>query len=74
MSFFDLEYYGNTTVILNMKNIYLNLGLIVASFVLSSFAFFLVNDPEGPNLLIVVVLAIIFFIVLRGGAKLIFKK
>jgi uncharacterized protein (DUF486 family) len=36
--------------------------LIIISFSISRFLFFLVNDPEGPNLLIVTVLAMIIFV------------
>ncbi len=36
--------------------------LFVVSFAISRFVFFLINDPEGPNLLIVTVLAMIIFV------------
>lgn len=36
--------------------------LLVISFAISRFVFFLVNDPEGPNLLIVTALAVIIFV------------
>jgi hypothetical protein len=57
-----------------MNKYILNILLVVVSFGLSRFAFYLVNDPEGPNLLIVTALAIVIFAVLRLGVKLIFKK
>jgi len=38
------------------------LVLLIISFTVSKFVFFLINDPEGPNLLIVSVLAIIIFL------------
>lgn len=37
------------------------IGLGVASIILSRLSFFLINDPEGPNLLIVAVWAAIIF-------------
>lgn len=45
------------------KNITL-LILLALSFAISRFVFFLVDDPEGPNLLIVTVLAMIIFVAL----------
>lgn len=36
--------------------------LLVISFAISRFVFFLINDPEGPNLLIVTALAVIIFV------------
>lgn len=36
--------------------------LLIVSFVISKLVFFLIDDPEGPNLLIVTVLAILIFI------------
>jgi hypothetical protein len=48
-----------------MNNITLNILLIVVSFGLSRLTFYLVNDPEGPNLLIVSILAVVIFAVLR---------
>lgn len=36
--------------------------LLILSFTISRFVFFLINDPEGPNLLIVTVLAMIIFV------------
>jgi|GEM_PF-2561309 len=35
--------------------------LLIASFIISRSAFFLIDDPEGPNLLIVTVLAVLIF-------------
>ncbi len=35
--------------------------LLIVSFVISRFVFFLIDDTEGPNLLIVTVLAMIIF-------------
>jgi len=57
-----------------MKKYGLNLILIIVSFALSRSAFFLINDPEGPNLLIVSVLALGIFSVLRLFLKLVAKK
>lgn len=36
--------------------------LLVISFTISRFVFFLIDDPEGPNLLIVTVLAMLIFV------------
>lgn len=36
--------------------------LLIISFAISRFVFFLINDPEGPNLLIVTVLAMLIFV------------
>lgn len=36
--------------------------LLIISFTVSRFVFFLVDDPEGPNLLIVTVLAMLIFV------------
>ncbi len=36
--------------------------LLIISFAVSRFVFFLVNDSEGPNLLIVTVLAMLIFV------------
>lgn len=36
--------------------------LLVISFALSRFVFFLIDDSEGPNLLIVTVLAMLIFV------------
>jgi hypothetical protein len=36
--------------------------LLILSFTISRFVFYLINDPEGPNLLIVTVLAMIIFV------------
>jgi len=45
----------------------------IASVVCSRAVFFFINDPEGPNLLVVMVLAVlIFFISL--GVYFLFKK
>jgi hypothetical protein len=40
------------------------LALGVVSLMLSRLVFFLINDPEGPNLLIVTVLAVVIFFVI----------
>jgi hypothetical protein len=47
--------------------------LAVASFICSRAVFFFIDDPEGPNLLIVFVLAGIIFLVVLGIIKIIFK-
>ncbi len=47
----------------------LNAALLGISFILSRLAFFLIDDPEGPNLLIVSVLALIIFSLLRLGVR-----
>jgi hypothetical protein len=44
--------------------------LLIISFAISRFVFFLINDPEGPNLLIVTVLAMLIFV----PASLIYLK
>jgi hypothetical protein len=36
--------------------------LLIISFAVSRLVFFLINDPEGPNLLVVTVLAMIIFV------------
>ena len=36
--------------------------LLIVSFVVSRLLFYLVDDPEGPNLLIVTVLAMLIFV------------
>jgi len=36
--------------------------LLIISFTISRFVFFLIDDPEGPNLLIVSALAMIIFV------------
>lgn len=36
--------------------------LLIVSFIISRLVFFLINDPEGPNLLIVTVLAMFIFV------------
>jgi hypothetical protein len=36
--------------------------LLIISFAVSRFVLFLINDPEGPNLLIVTVLAMLIFV------------
>lgn len=36
--------------------------LLIISFTISRFTFFLIDDPEGPNLLIVSVLAMLIFV------------
>jgi len=38
------------------------LVLLIISFAISRFVFFLINDSEGPNLLIVSVLAMLIFV------------
>lgn len=43
------------------QKILILLALLLLSFAISRFVFFLINDPEGPNLLIVTVLAMIIF-------------
>ncbi len=48
--------------------------LAVASLVISRGVFFFINDPEGPNLLVVVVLAAIIFCVLWGVYSLFSSK
>ena len=48
-----------------------SLILALASLVLSRTVFFFINDPEGPNLLIVVVLAAIIFAVVLGIYKIV---
>ena len=47
--------------------------LVLVSFALSRGVFFLINDPEGPNLLIVTVLATGFFLFFVG-LTYVFKK
>lgn len=54
------------------KNISL-LVLGVASVALSRIAFLFVNDPEGPNLLIVMALAAIIFAVLWAAYALVHR-
>jgi hypothetical protein len=41
--------------------------LLIISFAISRLVFFLVDDPEGPNLLIVTVLAMFMFVPLFLG-------
>lgn len=36
--------------------------LLIISFTISRFTFFLIDDPEGPNLLIVSVFAMLIFV------------
>lgn len=36
--------------------------ILIISFAISRLVFFLINDPEGPNLLIVTVLAMLIFV------------
>ena len=57
-----------------MNKLTLNLILVIVSFALSGLAFHLINDPEGPNLLIVTVLALVIFLILRIVVKLTVKK
>jgi hypothetical protein len=40
----------------------------------SKIVFFLINDPEGPNLLIVIGLAVIIFFVFLGVSRLLNNK
>ncbi len=54
------------------KNISLLL-LAIASLGLSRVTFTFINDPEGPNLLIVGVLAVIIFSVLLGAYTLVHR-
>jgi hypothetical protein len=58
----------------DMKKYILNLILIVVSLFLSRAAFYVLDDPEGPNLLIVVLLALVIFLVLRLIIKFLFRK
>jgi len=44
-----------------MRNVFVFILLIV-SFAISKLVFFLINDPEGPNLLIVTALAMLIFV------------
>lgn len=44
--------------------------LLIISFAISRFLFFLVDDPEGPNLLLVTALAVVIFM----PASLIYLK
>jgi hypothetical protein len=55
----------NTT---SNKTLLLILGIV--SLVLSRVTFMFINDPEGPNLLVVLGLAAIIFVVLVGLKKL----
>ena len=48
--------------------------LAVVSFAVSRLLFALVNDPEGPNLLIVTVLALVIFVPLSLAYRRISKK
>jgi hypothetical protein len=36
--------------------------LLIISFAISRLVFFLINDPEGPNLLVVSILAMLIFV------------
>lgn len=47
----------------------MHLVLLGTSFILSRLVFFIVDDPEGPNLLIVSVLAIVIYVVLYEVCK-----
>ncbi|MEN9649452.1 MAG: hypothetical protein RL094_419 [Candidatus Parcubacteria bacterium] len=49
----------------------LRVTLLIASFILSRLMFFLIDDPEGPNLLIVTVLALVIFVMLHTAISLI---
>jgi len=57
----------------NMKKLPLVL-LGIAALVCSRAVFFFINDPEGPNLLIVVVLAAVIYAVFVGFYMLVFVK
>ena len=46
----------------------------IAALVCSRAVFFFINDPEGPNLLIVVVLAAVIYAVFVGFYMLVFVK
>jgi hypothetical protein len=47
--------------------------LAVASFICSRAVFFFIDDPEGPNLLIVFVLAAVIFLAALGIIRVILK-
>lgn len=42
-----------------------NILLLIVAFVCARGIFFLIDDPEGPNLLIVTVLALVLYTILR---------
>ena len=50
-----------------MSNWNLHLTLILSSLFSSKLFYFLINDPEGPNLLIVLALAMILYFMAIGG-------
>ena len=50
-----------TNMLLESKRTSLLLMLVITAFVLSRALFFVFHDPEGPNLLIVTVLALILY-------------
>ena len=50
-----------TNMLLESKRTSLLLLLVITAFVLSRALFFVFHDPEGPNLLIVTVLALILY-------------
>lgn len=56
-----------------MRNVAL-LVLLIISFTISRLVFFLIDDPEGPNLLIVTVLALLIFVPLALLYLLVTKK
>lgn len=57
-----------------MNKYILNLILVIASFIISRYTFYLMNDPEGPNLLIVTILAIVIFSILRLIIRFLLKR
>ena len=57
-----------------MDKYILNLILVIASFIISRYTFYLMNDPEGPNLLIVTILAIVIFSILRLIIRFLLKR
>ncbi len=52
----------------------ITLLLVVISFTTSTLVFYFIDDPEGPNLFVVSVLAIIIFLPLVSIYKLITMK
>lgn len=59
---------------MNIKQIrYLLVILGLVSLLFSRLVFVFINDPEGPNLLIVIVLALVIYAFLLGGLYL-FQK
>lgn len=51
-----------------------NFILIIISLTISRLVFYFINDPEGPNLLIVTLLAIVIFSILYLVKRIILKK